>query len=74
MRAIFYLELNFSAVRSLLRTFLSVCGFIVSGPYTSQNSRGKSNNSILNTFLHEKQGITWNTSLKVSIESGNLQS
>ena len=41
------------------RTFLSMCGFNVFGPYILQNPRGKSNNSILvlNTFLHEKQGI-----------------
>ena len=44
--------------------------------YISQNPRGKSNNSIpdLNTLQHEKQGIISNTSLKASIESGNLQS
>ena len=44
---------------------------IVFGPYILQNPRGKSSNSILirNKFLHEKQGITWSTSLKASIES-----
>ena len=36
--------------------------------YILQNPRKKSNNSILvlNTSLHEKQDITWNTSLKAS--------
>ena len=28
---------------------------------------------VLNAFLHEKQGITWNTSLKASIENENPQ-
>ena len=50
-------------------------GFIVFGLSILPNPRGKSNNYIplLNAFLHGKQGITWNTSLKASIESGNLQ-
>ena len=42
----FILELNSSAVRSLLRTFLSLCGFIVFGLYILQNPGGKSRNSI----------------------------
>ena len=58
------------------KMFLSLCGFIVFGPYILQNPLGKTNNFTLvpNAFLHEKQGITWNTSLKASIESGNLRS
>ena len=61
---------------AVYRAFLSLCDFIVFGPYTLQNPRGKNNNSILvpSTFLHEKQWMTWKTSLEGPIESGNLQS
>ena len=51
-------------VRSLYDVSVSV-GFIDFGPNILQNPERKSNNYIpvLNTFLHEKPGITWSTSL-----------